>query len=218
MDPYRILGVAKTATAAEIKAAYRRLSKLAHPDVGGDRETFERIRAAYDVLKDPASRDHFDTTGEVRGGQPDNAHAEAVSALGSAFNGTISRIVQQGLDPKKADIIAMMRAQLEGEIMSRTPKLEEAIAERAVWVEMRSRFTTTAEDKPNHLVGMVDAKIARIDQAVQAIGRMDDTANAALELLDDYRYRTDADEFFMVWQPGGTAAGTASSTSGFVAG
>ena len=35
-DPYSTLGVSKTATDAEIKAAYRRLAKQWHPDAGGD--------------------------------------------------------------------------------------------------------------------------------------------------------------------------------------
>jgi curved DNA-binding protein CbpA len=214
MDPYRILGVEKIATAAEIKAAYRTLSKLAHPDAGGDRETFERIRAAYDVLKDPADRHHFDTTGETRGRQPDNAKAEAVSALGSAFNTIISQIVQRGLDHKKTDIVVMMRTLLENEITSRGPTLDAATKERAIWIEMRPRFTT-ATGKPNHLAAMVDAKIARIDQAVHAIYRADEIANAALDLLDDYEYRVDAQEFFVAWQSGGFATGNASGTGGF---
>lgn len=44
------LGVTKDAPLSVIKAAFRALSKEHHPDAGGDRTVFERIKAAYDVL------------------------------------------------------------------------------------------------------------------------------------------------------------------------
>ncbi|MBC7325228.1 MAG: J domain-containing protein [Moorella sp. (in: Bacteria)] len=45
-----MLGLAPGATLAEIKAAYRRLVKLHHPDAGGDPEVFMKIHAAYQNL------------------------------------------------------------------------------------------------------------------------------------------------------------------------
>ena len=54
-DPYAVLEVLPSATAAEIKAAYRRLVKQHHPDAnGGDRSTEDRlieIIKAYNYLK-----------------------------------------------------------------------------------------------------------------------------------------------------------------------
>ena len=61
---YDILGVAKTATPEELKAAFRKLAKTHHPDVGGDPEKFKEINEAYDCLSDPQSRAAYD-----RGGQ-----------------------------------------------------------------------------------------------------------------------------------------------------
>ncbi|NLO28509.1 MAG: DnaJ domain-containing protein [Actinobacteria bacterium] len=49
-DAYRILGLATDATAAQVKAAYRRLAAEAHPDRGGRTADFIRIRAAYEIL------------------------------------------------------------------------------------------------------------------------------------------------------------------------
>jgi curved DNA-binding protein CbpA len=56
MSPYDELGVSRSATAAEIKSAYRRLAVKHHPDQGGDTEHFKRIKAAYEVLTDPRKR------------------------------------------------------------------------------------------------------------------------------------------------------------------
>lgn len=54
VDPYRELGVERTATAAEIKQAYFALVR-AHPPER-DAQMFKRIRAAYEQLRDPEHR------------------------------------------------------------------------------------------------------------------------------------------------------------------
>ncbi|WP_419741120.1 DnaJ C-terminal domain-containing protein [Ruegeria sp.] len=67
-DPYSVLGVAKDASAAEIKKAYRRIAKECHPDLKpGDAEAeakFKAAAAAYDLLKDPETRTRYDN-GEI---------------------------------------------------------------------------------------------------------------------------------------------------------
>jgi curved DNA-binding protein len=62
-DPYQILGVNKDASQEEIKAAYRKLAKKYHPDLGGDPEKFKEINEANDVLSDPNKKAQFDFGG-----------------------------------------------------------------------------------------------------------------------------------------------------------
>ena len=62
-DYYKILGVSKSATAAEIKKAYRHLAQQHHPDKGGDAEQFKKINEAYQVLSDPKKRQAYDQFG-----------------------------------------------------------------------------------------------------------------------------------------------------------
>ncbi len=67
-DPYSVLGVAKDASEAQIKKAYRRIAKECHPDLKpGDAEAeakFKAAAAAYDLLKDPETRARYDN-GEI---------------------------------------------------------------------------------------------------------------------------------------------------------
>lgn len=67
-NPYDVLGVAKTASADEIKKAYRKIAKESHPDLRpGDKAAearFKAAAAAFDILKDPEKRGQFDR-GEI---------------------------------------------------------------------------------------------------------------------------------------------------------
>ena len=49
---YEVLGVPKSASATEIKKAFRKLALKKHPDKGGVPEEFKKIQAAYEVLGD----------------------------------------------------------------------------------------------------------------------------------------------------------------------
>ena len=65
-DYYEVLGVAKGASADELKKAYRKAAVAHHPDKeGGDEAKFKEVNEAYDVLKDAQKRQRYDQFGHA---------------------------------------------------------------------------------------------------------------------------------------------------------
>lgn len=65
-DPYKVLGVDKSATASQIKKAYYGLAKKFHPDTNKDptaKDKFGEIQTAYELLSDPKKREQYDQFG-----------------------------------------------------------------------------------------------------------------------------------------------------------
>ena len=61
---YKLLGVEKDADYNAIKKAYFKLARTHHPDRGGDKEKFQEIQSAYEVLSDREKREIYDQHGE----------------------------------------------------------------------------------------------------------------------------------------------------------
>jgi DnaJ family protein A protein 2 len=88
-DLYAVLGLSRSASADEIKRAYRKESLLRHPDRGGTKEAFQELQRANEVLSDPAKRAHYDATGSIPGEGPGGGGPgpDLSEVLGSIFGG-----------------------------------------------------------------------------------------------------------------------------------
>lgn len=94
IDYYNTLGVAKTATADEIKKAYRKLARKWHPDLNPNDDNahkkFQEINEANEVLSDPEKRKKYDQYGE----NWKNAEAYEKAGASGGFGGRGQRTYQ----------------------------------------------------------------------------------------------------------------------------
>lgn len=63
---YQVLGVVESATAKEIRGAYRRAARTRHPDAGGAESEMQELNVAWTTLRDPAKRKVYDDFLAVR--------------------------------------------------------------------------------------------------------------------------------------------------------
>jgi curved DNA-binding protein CbpA len=189
-DLYTALGLPRDATKADIRKAYRRAAKRAHPDAGGSAEAFKRVMTAQLVLLDEARRDRYDRTGTFDEDPPvDIKLARALEQLSFALDVTLANILRNKRDPREADMIvattltlAEMRRKAEEEIA-----LYEATAEK--WGRLAGRFGTKTE--PNRIDALVRGKTAQLAMmTAQVKAKIDDLAEAG-RILTAHTYRRD---------------------------
>ena len=94
-DYYEVLGLSKGASAAEIKKAYRKLSKQYHPDINkeeGAEEKFKEITEAYEVLSDENKKAQYDQFGHAAfdGGAGGQGGFGGFGGFGGGFSGGFS--------------------------------------------------------------------------------------------------------------------------------
>src|SRR5271156_6867659 len=109
-DPYKTLGIAKTAAADEVKKAYRKLAKQHHPDLNpgsaASASRFKDISAAYVLLSDADKRARFDR-GEIDASGQERADASFYRSHAGGPRGAKYRS-GPGFDP--SDLFADMFA------------------------------------------------------------------------------------------------------------
>jgi molecular chaperone DnaJ len=124
-DLYATLGVAKTASADEIKKAYRKLARVHHPDANPDdpkaEERFKEISHAHDVLSDPEKRREYDARVSFGGRRPNGA-GPAGGGAGGGFGdfadmfSTIFRGARGGATGASGGPVAQKGADVEVEV------------------------------------------------------------------------------------------------------
>jgi len=94
---YQVLGVSPSAGPDAIRAAYRHMARLTHPDVqcgSGARPAFDRVLRAYEVLSNPCSRLRYDTIMGL-GQTPTAPRGDAFAGLFDAVFGGLRATMQK---------------------------------------------------------------------------------------------------------------------------
>lgn len=122
MDVYVVLGLAREATIADIKRAYRRLARTYHPDInpGDDRAAaiFRHVAEAYEILSDPGRRRQYDS------GQRQPASGPSIAFEGFDFTtlaaghaaGTFSELFAEMFQPPASPEPAQAGSELHVEL------------------------------------------------------------------------------------------------------
>lgn len=122
VDYYKVLKVKRTASASEIKSAYRRLARERHPDVNGGTEAaardFALISLAYRTLSDPQERAYHDSqlkriysdsfSGSVL--RSNNPHAQRMRSVLAVKQSRYNKIVDQFIEAERRETFALQQA------------------------------------------------------------------------------------------------------------
>ena len=181
-DHYETLGVARDATAEDIKRAWRRASSKAHPDrAGGDAEAMAKINRAYEVLGDAERRKAYDETGND--GQLRTPADDARDLL--------LKLIAEALESVKGNLVDHLRRCLDdmaGDVLQHRKKVTR---KREQLVKRRDKIQVTEGVNLVHM--LIDQQLAEADQALATLERATAVREAAVLELKRYS-STEVDE------------------------
>lgn len=213
MNPYKVLGVRKTADAAQIEKAFRRKVRALHPDSagdGGDAAKLTELKLARDVLLDPARRERYDRDGVVEASEPDNARARLMSVLFPLFGEVMAAFQEQKKDPFGHDLADVMRKSVELKIKQLRDNAKIMLRAQQTLDAMRDRFGGDG----GAMAEVLDGHKALLAKQVEVIDGEIEKHQSVLAELKAWRFRKDAPPVTTFTSVGGyTRYGGSSGTS-----
>lgn len=192
---YDDLGVTAEATTPEIKSAYRKKVKTAHPDApGGFREKFDRLSTALSVLTDPRRRDQYDRTGQIEEAEPDNREGKAKQLAFQQICGIMAELEKRGANPAKVDVLSLSVTGLRDQIREFEKKLAAAQKDEDKARKLAKRFHAK-RGKTNFLRLMLEARANDVVTVKVALVKDKELAEMAIKVLQDHTFDVEAEEF-----------------------
>ena len=186
-DLYQALGVERDAKSDDIRRAYRRAAKRAHPDAGGTVESFALVRTAADVLSDAERRKQYDETGEFGDKPVDNRDALAMTVAMNAIDAVVGAIIKQGGDPARYDVVDNAKAHLKTCIVEIEKKVGNTLVEAKAIRKLAKRIRPK-KSKPNRIGAMLDARAAETERNAEKGKTEKENVEGALRILDDHAF------------------------------
>lgn len=185
---YSALGVEPSASNAEVRRAYRKKAKAAHPDVGGDPEEFHILSTAVAILTDPDRRARYDETGDMQGGasKPESIDQRALQIIAAAFEA----VLQSDKDMETSNVVELMVGAISGgrhqgridiaNVTNRIARLRKAL----------NRFSGKGR-VPAQMEQIIERSIEKFTAELRSIEDRLKPLDLALEMLSAVEYRTD---------------------------
>lgn len=189
-DPYALLGIARSASEAVIKTAYRRAVQTAHPDRGGDPDAFIAIVRAFGLLSDPESRRLYDTTGIVDDEGVRNARADVRVILADMFDAAVQSAVASRLDLMQVNFIEEMLEAVRAGLGETRRSHERMGHEIAGLKALRARIHRPDGDE-NLFVMRIDEQIEGKAAELAQLGRRVALLETAIVELGNYQSETE---------------------------
>ena len=195
-NPYEVLGVPKNATNADIKKAFRKKSRKAHPDRdGGSTAAQSEINVAYKLLTSPDRRARFDQTGD--------GSAQAIPPLEAQARNAICRFLMQGIAQLQEgnDFILFIRTGLQHERGGCSKKISETKNAMKKYERARKRIKGPPD---NFLTYAINDQIRQHEELIARMELDLKMYDEALKMLVDFSYETDqGTQAFVTFAAGG---------------
>lgn len=183
-DPYSVLGVKRSATERQVRDAFRRLSKVHHPDAGGKTEQFAVIVAAQQILADAPRRAWYDEHGWDRG--PDEVIRQRAM---SSLSGHLQAILMADQEPQGnllETIRDVIRGQIERAQKEGLPNHDKVLRRLE---KLSGRFTRRGG--PNDLESALEGHRREIEKSRRGVELSVLVNEAALRILSEYDFKED---------------------------
>ena len=161
---YRVLGLSPTASAEDVRVAFRAKARIYHPDQGGpqaDEAQFQRIREAYDVLRDARSRMRYDA--ERLAVEEPVRRAPPVRGGGAAWVSRLTSVPVAGAAAVALAILVLVLITMLGSAYS---QLEDRSIEAQ---QLYDRLAVAAKDQADMRARYRGANFIRLDEAISAV-------------------------------------------------
>jgi len=190
-DPYKILGIKKTASNEAIKKAYRKKSMKCHPDQGGDAEEFARLNKAYKILIDDEKRQKFDQGGSVDDILKSSSNKDQKSQ--EIIVGLFVKIISM-VDPVSSNIILLMNSELDNVI----EKIPQAQAQDKAMKEKLIEASKRVKSKNSFLKDFIENQIKLIEANKIKFDKQKEEFLAAKEYLKQFSYDHEFNQLFRI--------------------
>ena len=189
-DLYEELGVEHDASEADIRAAYRRRAKQAHPDAGGTADEFERINRAKLVLLNSSRRQKYDETGKIDD-SADDSLARAMNVVSNVIDEVLATIERKGGDIMNFDVVEDAKRVLDGRIRTSENHIVQSRNTIKTLKNIIKRFHTKKKNAPNRLASLFEARLKSAEDVLRNNQEIVASMKRAYEILSEHTFEYD---------------------------